>query len=66
MKEVWFEKHPIFAALGLIVTVDTLFFLLGFQKEQLMVITFFLALFIMGIYFDKRIEKLEKEVYKNE
>jgi len=66
MKEIWFEKHPLFTALGLIVTVNILFSFLGFEEKQLMITTFSLAFIIMTVYFDKRIEKLEKEVYKNE
>ncbi len=60
MDNKFLDEHPLITSITTIGVIDLILTLLGFDKNQLLVVTFFTSLIIMFIYFDKRIEKLEK------
>ena len=64
MNNNFFEKNAIWKGLAVVVGVDTLFAFLGFDKDELAIVTFFTAIVLHIIYVDERIKKIEDTIKK--
>jgi len=56
------QGHPVVLGLIVLSTVLGIFSFLGFDQEELKLIAFLVIIILVIIYFDKRIQKIEKYI----